>query len=150
MEESPLKRQPVFNVHADQTPASAVARVFRHFSEEEASDLLSKYRFQIVNLWRPIGNAAYDTPLGFIDSSTVDKDVDLFPMTLKFPGGPGETYAVKWNKNHKWVYLRGMTPEEVVIFKWCFSVLNLPNTLLTRSFQFRLQQGPRRGELQCA
>ncbi|KAK0184900.1 hypothetical protein F5146DRAFT_938253 [Armillaria mellea] len=118
MEESPMKRQPVFNVHVDQTPAAARARVFRHLPESEARELV-KHRFQVLNLWRPIENPALDTPLGFIDSSTVDEKIDLFPMTLKFPGGPGETYAVKWNARHKWVYLRGMTPGEIVIFK-CF------------------------------
>ncbi|KIK65079.1 hypothetical protein GYMLUDRAFT_159991 [Collybiopsis luxurians FD-317 M1] len=116
-EEGPDKRQPVFNVHIDQTPPAARARIYRYFPREEADDLLSKYRFQICNLWRPISHAAYDTPLGFIDSSTVNYEEDIFPMTLKFPGGPGETFAVKWSPDHHWCYLRGMTPDEIVLFK---------------------------------
>ncbi|KAK7031595.1 hypothetical protein R3P38DRAFT_2522497 [Favolaschia claudopus] len=117
-EESPEKRQPVYNVHCDQTPQSAVARVFRHLPEDEARELL-KYRFQILNLWRPISHAAWDWPLGFCDSSSVTPETDLLPMTLKFPGGPGETYGVKHNPNHRWKYLRGMEPDECVLFK-CF------------------------------
>ncbi|KAF9062511.1 hypothetical protein BDP27DRAFT_1300329 [Rhodocollybia butyracea] len=116
-EEGPDKRQPVFNVHIDQTPAAARARIYRYFPKEEADSLLSKHRFQICNLWRPISHAAYDTPLGFIDSSTIDYSADLFPMTLKFPGGPGETFAVRWSTNHHWCYLPGMTPDEIVLFK---------------------------------
>lgn len=118
MEESPLKRQPVSNVHVDQTPGSAVARVYRHFPKEEADELL-KYRFQILNLWRPLSHPADDWPLGFIDSSTANVERDLFAMTLKFPGGPGETYAVKHHPDHRWVYLRSMQPDEIVLFK-CF------------------------------
>lgn len=73
-------------------------------------------------MWRPIENPAFDTSLGF---STVDEKIDLFPMRLKFPGGPGETYAIKWNARHKWVYLRGMSPDEVVTFKWCGALLTV-------------------------
>jgi hypothetical protein len=116
-EEAPDKRQPVTNVHVDQTPNSAVKRCYRHLPEAEADELLQR-RFQIMNIWRPIRNPAYDWPLGFIDTSTVVPERDLMPMTLKFPGGPGETYGVKYHPDHKWFYLRGMTPEEVVVFKW--------------------------------
>ncbi|KAK0432025.1 hypothetical protein EV421DRAFT_1924905 [Armillaria borealis] len=75
---------PVFNVHIDQTPAAARARVFRHLPESEARELV-KHRFQILNLWRPIENPALDTPLGFIDSRTVDEKIDSSSVTLKFP-----------------------------------------------------------------
>ncbi|KAJ7747621.1 hypothetical protein DFH07DRAFT_830807 [Mycena maculata] len=124
-EESPDKRQPVYNVHCDQTPKSAVARVYRHLPEDEAHELL-KYRFQILNLWRPISHAAYDWPLGFCDSSSLNPETDLMAMTLKFPGGPGETYGIKYNPNHRWRYLRGMEPEECVLFK-CFDSTDDPN-----------------------
>lgn len=101
-EESSDKRQPVYNVHCDQTPKSALARVYRHLPDDEARQLL-QHRFQILNLWRPISHAAYDWPLGFCDSSTLDPATD----------------GVKHNPNHKWKYLRGMTPDECVLFKWC-------------------------------
>ncbi|KAJ7226313.1 hypothetical protein C8J57DRAFT_1535306 [Mycena rebaudengoi] len=106
--DTPEQRQPVYSVHCDQTPKSAVARVFRHLPEEEARELL-KLRFQILNLWRPISHAAYDWPLGFCDSSTLNPTKDLMGMTLKFPGGPGETGST-------------MEPDECVLFK-CFDSL---------------------------
>ncbi|KNZ77549.1 hypothetical protein J132_05142 [Termitomyces sp. J132] len=118
-EESPEKRQPVVNVHVDQTPDSAVARVYRHIPEE--ADQLLKHRFQILNLWRPISHDTFDFPLGFIDTRTMNNS-DLMPMTLKFPGGPGETYGVKYNPAHKWIYLRGMATDEIVLFK-CYDTL---------------------------
>ncbi|KAG6918618.1 hypothetical protein DXG01_013029 [Tephrocybe rancida] len=105
-EESPDKRQ---------TPGSAVARVYKHIPEE--ADQLLEHRFQIINLWRPITHESFDFPLGFCDTRTV-KEGDLMPMTLKFPGGPGETYGVKYNQAHEWVYLRGMAPDEIALFKW--------------------------------
>lgn len=105
----------------DSSPESytsqAVARVYRHLPEKEVHELL-KHRFHILDLWRPISHAAYEWPLGFGDSSTVNPATELMEMTLEFPGGPGEPYGVEHNPNHKWKYLRGMEPDECVLFKW--------------------------------
>jgi len=115
--DAPDKRQPVAQVHVDQTTASAVARVQRHLPPEEVDGLLQR-RFQIVNLWRPMHHVAYDWPLALCDFNSVDRDRDLVPQTLKYPDRNGETYAVQWNEGHRWKHMRGMTPEEVVLIKW--------------------------------
>ncbi len=117
IEDSPQKRQPVPQVHIDQTPASARARVQRHLPEEDVPKLLAG-RFQIINLWRPISHPAYDWPLALCDYRSVDRENDLVPTTLKYPDRDGETYSVKFNPGNKWKYLRGMAPEEVVFIKW--------------------------------
>ncbi|KAA1477860.1 hypothetical protein DENSPDRAFT_885433 [Dentipellis sp. KUC8613] len=117
-EDTPEKRQPVQGVHVDQTTASAVARVHRHLPAEDAPALLQK-RFQIINLWRPIHHPAYDFPLALCDYSTVDPARDLVPMTLKYPDRDGETFGVRFSEEHRWKYVRGMTPEEGVLIK-CF------------------------------
>ena len=73
-------RQPVQQVHVDQTPRAAEARVRRHLPPQEADDLL-KRRYQIINVWRPIGHPASDYPLALVDwRSTQPRDfvkVDL-------------------------------------------------------------------------
>ncbi|KZV61497.1 hypothetical protein PENSPDRAFT_293360 [Peniophora sp. CONT] len=114
-EDTPNTRQPVSSVHVDQTPASASARVHRHLSAQDVSKLLAK-RFQILNLWRPIHHAAYDYPLALCDHSTTDPHTDLVAITLK-PNG--ETFGVQYNPTHGWKYVRGLMPEECVLFK-CF------------------------------
>ncbi|KAJ3743709.1 hypothetical protein DFH05DRAFT_1242656 [Lentinula detonsa] len=116
LDSDPSKRQPVSNVHVDQTSKSAVDRVRRHLPESEAPELL-KNRFQIINLWRPISNPAYDWPLTLCDFRSIDKDRDLVPIALLYPDREGETYGVKYNPEHKWKYLKGMTPEEIVLIK---------------------------------
>ena len=40
------------------------------------------------------------------------------PTTLKYPEMDGETMGVMHNEGHRWKYMRGMTPEEVVLIKW--------------------------------
>lgn len=118
VDDSPNKRQPVSAVHVDQTRASSIARVHRHLPASDAPALLER-RFQIINLWRPIHHVALDFPLTLCDFRSIDTKKDLVPSTLKYPDRDGETFGVQYNPNHKWKYVRGMTPEEAVLIK-CF------------------------------
>jgi hypothetical protein len=112
------KRQPVKEVHVDQTTSSATARVHLHLPPSEAPQLL-EHRFQIINLWRPISRPAFDMPLTLCDYRSVDKDNDLVPVARISPERRGETYRVKYSSMHRWKYLKGMTPDEIVLIK-CF------------------------------
>ncbi|KAI0790847.1 hypothetical protein C8Q75DRAFT_760960 [Abortiporus biennis] len=117
-DDGPDRRQPVPQVHVDQTNQSSVARVHRHLPASEAPQLL-KRRFQIINLWRPINRPAYDWPLTLCDFRSIDRKNDLHPVALIYPEREGETFGVKYNPNHKWKYVKGMTPDEFVLIK-CF------------------------------
>ncbi|CAK5262030.1 unnamed protein product [Mycena citricolor] len=117
-DDAPNKRQPVSQAHVDQTNSSAVSRVHRHLPPEDAPALL-KGRFQVVNMWRPINHIALDWPLALCDFRTVDVEKDLLAIALVYPDREGETYGVKYNENQRWVYLRGMDPDEVALIK-CF------------------------------
>jgi len=116
-DDHPSRRQPVAQVHVDQTAKSAVARVHRHLPAEEVPELL-KRRFQIINLWRPIGHPALDWPLGVCDYRSVSPEKDAVPVALIYEDHEGETLSIKYNPNHKWYYMYNMTPEEVVMIKW--------------------------------
>lgn len=118
LDDSPSKRQPVSQVHVDQTTAASIARVHRHLPASDVPDLL-KRRFQIINLWRPISHVALDWPLGLCDYRSVDPEKDVVPVTLVYPDREGETLGVKFNPDHRWRYFRGMTPDELVLIK-CF------------------------------
>lgn len=76
-------RQPVQQVHVDQTPKAAEARVRRHLPADEIDSLLKK-RFQLINVWRPIGHPASDFPLAVIDWRTTAPE-DLFKVDLLYP-----------------------------------------------------------------
>ena len=117
LDDGPSKRQPVALVHVDQTPKSAADRVHLHLPPDEAPELLKK-RYQIINLWRPISHVALDWPLALCDFRSVDINKDPLPVALVYPHRRGETYGVLYNPDHKWKYLRGMTPDELVLIKW--------------------------------
>jgi hypothetical protein len=139
-------RQPVQQVHVDQTPGAAEVRVKRHLPKEEADELI-KGRYQIVNVWRPIENPASDFPLAVIDWRSTTPS-DFIPVDLLYPRRDsldaddddrgkeklpnperqgstegyevkGETLGVAPNQNHQFYYLKDMTPDEVMLLK-CF------------------------------
>jgi len=139
-------RQPVQQVHVDQTPAAAEARVRRHVPAEEADALLNG-RFQIVNVWRPIAHPATDFPLAVVDWRSTDA-ADLIPVDLLYPRRDvtddgddrgkeslpspaangqsvegyepkGETFSVAPNEKHRFYYMKDMTPDEALFIK-CF------------------------------
>ncbi|KAF2150537.1 methyltransferase [Myriangium duriaei CBS 260.36] len=137
-------RQPVQQVHVDQTPGAAEVRVRRHLPAEEVDALLKK-RYQIINVWRPIENVATDFPLAVVDWRSTTPE-DFVPVNLMYPvrqagddgddrgkevlatGDPqaldgyevkGETFAVKPSEAHRFWYMKDMTPDEVMFIK-CF------------------------------
>lgn len=138
-------RQPVQQVHVDQTPGAAAARVRRHLPADEAEDLL-KGRYAIINVWRPIENPASDFPLAVIDWRSTSPE-DYIKVDLLYPrrtpeeddddrgkekvpdektlfstegyDAKGETFAVAPSDRHKFYYVKDMTPEEVMLLK-CF------------------------------
>jgi hypothetical protein len=116
----PQKRQPATVAHADQTAAAAIARVHRHLPSDEAPDYV-KRRFQIINLWRPIENPAWDHPLAMVDYRSVNPDKDLIQQSLIFPDREGEIYMIGENPAHKWQYVSGLRPDEYILLKWWVS-----------------------------
>lgn len=143
-------RQPVAFVHVDQTPGAAAARVRRHLGDD-AEALLQK-RFQLINVWRPLGHEAADHPLGVIDWRSATK-ADLTPVNLLYPERNdgddddrgkeklpdaatlqstdgykvgGETYSVLPNPKHRFYYVKDMRPDEVMFLK-CFDSASAEN-----------------------
>ncbi|TKA77036.1 hypothetical protein B0A49_02217 [Cryomyces minteri] len=91
--EKSAPRQPVQQVHVDQTVGAAETRVRRHLPADEAEELL-RGRYQIINVWRPIAHPATDFPLAVIDWRTTSPDdfieVDLlYPKRTSFANGTG-------------------------------------------------------------
>ena len=76
-------RQPVQQVHVDQTPMAAAARVRRHLPADEAEQLLQG-RYQIINVWRPISHPATDRPLAVVDWRSTSHS-DFVKLDLLYP-----------------------------------------------------------------
>jgi hypothetical protein len=108
-------REPVRYVHNDQTERSAIRRVRDHLPAEEAEQRLLK-RFEIINLWRPIGGPVFSTPLALCDAASIDP-ADLLPSDLVYRDKVGETFSVRANPAHRWYYYPHLRPEEALLLK---------------------------------
>jgi hypothetical protein len=107
-------RQPATRVHVDQTPFSGAQRVREHLPDE--ADELLKGQVQIINLWRSIAGPVLDAPLAMCDVQSVGRD-DLVASDLIYPNRRGETYSVKFNPAHRWLYFPELRSDEALLLK---------------------------------
>jgi len=114
LRESKQIREVVRRVHNDYTEWSAPQRV-RDILADEAEDLL-KRRFAIIQAWRPIRYPVETYPLAMADAKTLSPD-DMIVSERRAAGRIGQTYAIKYNPNHKWFWFPRMRREEAYVFK---------------------------------
>ncbi|HZC55841.1 MAG TPA: CmcJ/NvfI family oxidoreductase [Xanthobacteraceae bacterium] len=107
-------REVVSRVHNDYTEWSAPQRV-RDIVPDEAEDLL-KRRFAIIQVWRPIRHPVETFPLAMADAQTLAPS-DMIVSERRAPGRIGQTYAIKYNPQHKWYWFPRMRREEAYVFK---------------------------------
>ncbi|KAK7943023.1 uncharacterized protein PG986_012136 [Apiospora aurea] len=77
---------------------------------DRAEELLQKPRYMIINIWRPVQTITRD-PLAVCDAQSVP-DSDLVFVPVQFPDH--KTEAVE---QHRWYFMDGQTPEDVLLFK---------------------------------
>ena len=68
------------------------------------------------SIWRPITEPDQDSPLALCDFRTVRKE-DLVPADVIFPHYCDEGYELYYSPAHRWFYKRGMSTNEVILFK---------------------------------
>jgi hypothetical protein len=106
--------QPSRRVHNDHTVNSAPRRVRDHLGAE-AEELL-KYRFGIVNVWRPIRGPVLDSPLALCDARSFTDD-DLIASDLVYQHVRGETSSIEFKPGHRWYYFSEQQPDEVLLIR---------------------------------
>lgn len=107
-------RQPPLHVHVDYTELSAPRRLQELLGA--AAGTLLRRRFAVICAWRPIHGPLHDAPLALCDSRSVNQS-DLVAMDVVHRDRVGETFAVKHNPAHRWLYFPGMQSHEVLLFK---------------------------------
>ena len=103
------------HAHVDYSSPSALMQIDKHI-DEARKDLWLKSHYAIVNTWRPIQNPVLSAPLGFVLPQSTSP-TDLIDIELVYPNRLGEVKGALFNKNHRWVYLSEMKPDEIVLFK---------------------------------
>ena len=106
-------QDPVRFVHNDYTEASAPQRVRDLFSAAEAERRLNE-RYAFINVWRPLEHPAHDFPLAICDAGSLEMP-DFVATDLKYRDRVGEIYSVRHEQRHRWLYIRGMNPNQVYL-----------------------------------
>lgn len=102
-------------VHNDYTEVSGPQRVKDLMGADEAEDLLSR-RVAFINVWKPVTYPAEDRPLGMCDARSIAPD-DLITTLMHYEGRTGQTYALRYNPDHRWSYVRNLRPDEALLLK---------------------------------
>ena len=112
-------KNPVFYPHVDHNSVSAHSKLKEIVGEEEANKRL-RNRFQIVNVWKPLGsNPITNTPLSICDYQTFDLKNDIHVSEAHSSVNTTSVLTIsKSIKNQqKWYYLRNMKSDEMFVFK---------------------------------
>ncbi|CAF1174296.1 unnamed protein product [Adineta steineri] len=112
-------KNPVFYPHVDNDPFAARFKVKEILGEEEGNKVMEK-RFQIFNIWRPLGpNPIMNTPLTICDYRSLDLDHDLHVSEVRGTTATISLYMISHNSQdaQKWYYLSEMRSNEMFILK---------------------------------
>ena len=107
-------RKPARNVHYDFSPKGAKKRMLDIVGTERGQQLDAGH-WALINIWRPVEHVIKTSPLGFIRPASM-KVSDRMTIDLIYPDRQGQILGVAANKDHQWIYLSNMTPQEVTIF----------------------------------
>lgn len=111
-------RQPVNQVHADQTEYSAQSRVRNHVSDPDLAEKYLSQRYRIINVWRPINGTVESSPLAFASAVTTEEE-DFVTIQHRYPTFNGEIMGVKYNPKAEWKFCAGVNDNERILLK-CF------------------------------
>jgi len=115
----PSHKNPVFYPHVDNDSSAARFKVKEILGEEEAKKMMQN-RFQIINIWRPLGsNPIMNTPLTLCDYRSLDLDNDIHLSEVRGSESTVSLYMISRNIQdaQKWYYLSQMRSDEMFIFK---------------------------------
>jgi hypothetical protein len=130
--EEKLVRNPVLQAHNDYTEWSGPNRL-REIVPDEADELL-KRRFAIIQVWRAINRPIQSNPLALADARSIAFG-DLMVAERRYPNRVGQTYRLKYNPNHRWIYFPEMRRDEAIVFKVYDSDKNRARFTAHTSFQ---------------
>jgi hypothetical protein len=129
----PDRRPLSFGRHGDGAQPAAVGRVHNDYTEMSGRRRLglvlgevgnlTKRRYSIVNVWRPLKAPVLDTPLAVCDARTLAAH-HLVECEVRYQTRTGMIYLSTFSPEHRWFYYAAMSPEEALVFKQYDSQIN--------------------------
>lgn len=113
------RKNPVFYAHVDNNHYSAHIKMEQILGSEEAKKMAGK-RFQIINVWRPVGpNPITRTSLTICDFKSLDAKNCIHSTEVRNSPSSVSIYMISHDiqDTQKWYYLSHMRSDEMFIFK---------------------------------
>lgn len=76
-----------------------------------------KYRYQVVNIWKPLVGPLRDWPLTLCNPKSIKPEDDLQLMDRVYAVNIEESIQIHYSLEQEWRYLKDQTPEEALIFR---------------------------------
>ena len=112
-------KNPAGEAHVDSDPPSVRWKVEQMLGKEEAKKVMQN-RFQLINIWRPLGpNPIINMPLTICDYRSLDLVNDIHVSEHRGTQNSLSGYQVSHNAEdaQKWFYLSRMRSDEMFVFK---------------------------------
>ena len=107
-------REPATLVHNDYTSNSGFVCLREQLGDE--AEALSRGRFQIINVWRPLTDPVEDYPLALVDARSLSSE-HLVDTERRAPNHVGEIQLALHDPAQRWYYYSSMRPDEVLLFR---------------------------------
>ena len=111
---------------------------------DEAPALLNN-RYQFINVWRPLRGPVLDTPLAVCDAASLESQ-DFIATDLRYRDRTGEIFSFQYNEKHRWMFLRDMRADEIILLK-CFDSATDGSARYTAHSAFRDPRAPADAEV---
>lgn len=116
-------RAPVDAAHVDYTELTGPGRTMEILEQAGRADLISNHT-ALINLWRPIKGPVLDIPLALCDARSIcmkdlieTRILHYLEGSMDEPGHIGGIYSLKYNPEHRWMYVSAMQSDELLLLR---------------------------------
>jgi hypothetical protein len=111
-----IRGKPITHFHIDNDAGTAEGNLRMRLGDEEAERWLKAKHWQIINIWKPIGDPASQYPLAMLDTSNLvwEKDVEVVHTRNNYKKNVN---AVKYREGFNYYYVKNLRPDEALLFR---------------------------------
>ncbi|KAL2359405.1 hypothetical protein RJZ56_007743 [Blastomyces dermatitidis] len=95
---------------------AATKAIIHELYGDSAAAQITKSKFQVITVWRPLAVPVRDWPLALCDASSVDQ-ADFVDTDVIYPNYIAENRMLHFDADQKWYWLPDQTADEVLVFK---------------------------------
>ncbi|PVH81087.1 hypothetical protein DL98DRAFT_571444 [Cadophora sp. DSE1049] len=107
--------QPACIAHSDYSVDGTTLQLKSSFPGQEK--YFEGREFDMLNIWRPLSGPNNDWPLALCDFTSIDCQNDIALADILHRDRIGENQLLYHNSKHRWYYIPGQQPEDLLIFR---------------------------------